>query len=117
MMKTQNTHTMNNQAQDSVRMAATKTAEHYFEQAFKQHMHSHIGNFKAEYRTLYNKVIIPIMETMILANSVRQSKLENEKEELRVAFSDLADLLMKVKPHLNEQIQQEIDDVLSKYIS
>lgn len=107
---------MSAHAHDPIRMAATRTAEQYFEQEFKKHMHGHIGNFKAEYRTLYNKVIIPVMETMILANSVRQSKLENEKEELRVGFSDVADMLVKVKPHLTEQIQKEIDEVLSKYI-
>lgn len=73
---------MKNQAQDSVRMAATKTAEHYFEQAFKQHMRGHIGNFKAEYRTLYNKVIIPIMETMILARTLREAELLTETAEL-----------------------------------
>lgn len=117
-MKTQYAH-------NPVRMAATKTAELCFEEAFKAHMHGHIGNFKAEYRTLYNKVIIPVMETMILANKLREAELVAEKAELSQGFSELAEMLMKVKSHLinidpyfsSPKMVEQIDQVLEKYIS
>lgn len=101
--------------------AAMKQAEKLFEDAFKEHMHVHIGNFKNDYRTLYQKVIIPSMARII--RKMIESQTENE--DLRKGFSDVAVVLMNVKNHLinidpyfsSPKMVEQIDQVLEKYIS
>ena len=46
-------------------MNSKEQAERLFEERFRKHMHGHIGNFKQDFKTLYNKVIIPLLSEQV----------------------------------------------------